>query len=218
MISLNEACVVFDLDDTLYSESDYQKSGFDSLSRLIDLLFRKDISKIISNTKDSNNDVIESICNSLELPNSVKQSLIWHYRLHFPNISLDSDVKGLIEYLKVNAKYLAIITDGREVSQRQKLSALGIDDIPVLISESWGEAKPGLKRFEYVMKTMPANHYVYIGDNLNKDFIAPNKLGWLSLGIIDKGKNIHSQNVAVPDSFKPKKWLSDISDIYSFFE
>ena len=218
MISLSEACVVFDLDDTLYPEVDYQRSGFDAISKFVCTLFDQDVSQVISESQKEGGDVIEEICTSLSLPERVKESFIWYYRLHQPNISLNDEVKGVIEFFKENAKHLAIITDGREVSQKQKILALGIDDIPAFISESWGESKPGLKRFEYVMKTMPANHYIYIGDNLNKDFIAPNKLGWLTLGILDKGNNIHSQNIDVPDCFKPKSWLGNISEIYSFFE
>ena len=38
--------------------------------------------------------------------------------------------------------------------------------------------KPSKKCFLEVEAMFPDKSYIYIGDNINKDFITPNKLGW----------------------------------------
>jgi putative hydrolase of the HAD superfamily len=212
MITLAKTCVVLDLDDTLYSERDYQQSGYQSIIDLCRSLFAQDVSAIVSSTQKKNGDVLHAICNSLCLPDSVKQSFLWHYRLHKPDIQLCETVESTLKWVTHNAKSIAIITDGREISQKQKLLALGLQHIPAFISESWGETKPGLKRFKHIEDVFPANRYVYIGDNIKKDFITPNYLGWLTVGIKDAGSHIHKQDLSISSDYHPQYWVD------SFFE
>ena len=41
---------------------------------------------------------------------------------------------------------------------------------------------------------IPSNKYIYVGDNVDKDFIAPNELGWLSIGLMPNPSFIHYCN------------------------
>lgn len=45
----------------------------------------------------------------------------------------------------------------------------------------------------------------YIGDNVLKDFITPNKLGWTTICLIYQGKNIYTQNFNKELIYLPKK-------------
>lgn len=215
MITLSETTVVFDLDDTIYSERDYQLSGYKSIIESCNLLYDVDITDTVYTAVNSNGDVLEEIVKQLGLSNNSKDSLIWLYRLHCPKISLSESTKQTLDIIKNNAKHVAIVTDGRELSQRQKLYSLGLSDWSVFISESWDEIKPGEKRFNHIMKIMPASNYVYIGDNIKKDFVTPNKLGWISVGLRDSGKNIHSQDVTVEQSYQPQVWINDLKELNS---
>lgn len=213
MITLSETTVVFDLDDTIYSERDYQLSGYKFIIESCNLLYDVDITETVYAAVNRNDDVLEEIVKHLKLSNNSKDSLLWLYRLHCPKISLSESTKLTLDIIKNNAKHVAIVTDGRELSQRQKLYSLGLSDWPVFISESWDEIKPGEKRFKHIMKTMPASNFVYIGDNIKKDFITPNKLGWTSIGLKDSGHNIHSQNVAVMNSYLPHFWINTLNEV-----
>lgn len=215
MIILSETTVVFDLDDTIYSERDYQLSGYKSIIESCNLLYDVDITDTVYSAINSNGDVLDEIVKQLGLSNNSKDSLLWLYRLHFPKISLSESTKLTLDFIQNNAKHVAIVTDGRELSQRQKLYSLGLSDWPVFISESWDEIKPGEKRFNHIMKTMPASNYVYIGDNIKKDFVTPNKLGWISVGLRDSGKNIHSQDITVEQSYLPQVWIYDLKELNS---
>ena len=63
------------------------------------------------------------------------------------------------------------------------------------------------------MKLFPTNHYLYVADNVEKDIVAPNILGWQTIGI--KNKQYHHIHRRKKNVFKkiylPKKWIDDIS-------
>ena len=51
----------------------------------------------------------------------------------------------------------------------------------------------------------------YVGDNLKKDFIAPNMLGWLTVCLKDDGRNIHRQEVEdLEEGMRPKRWIEGL--------
>ncbi|TOF71347.1 2-haloalkanoic acid dehalogenase, partial [Vibrio parahaemolyticus] len=66
---------VFDLDDTLYSEKDYQRSGYLHIAHQLKNLYQQDILDIIDKADSEGKDVLQEICYTLSLPDSVKQSL-----------------------------------------------------------------------------------------------------------------------------------------------
>ena len=58
---------------------------------------------------------------------------------------------------------------------------------------------------------MNANFY-YIGDNVVKDFIAPNQLGWTTICLLDNGQNIHKQ-IPVEDEMKPQYEIENFDEL-----
>ncbi|CCQ10272.1 2-haloalkanoic acid dehalogenase [Pseudoalteromonas luteoviolacea B = ATCC 29581] len=217
-MKIDESAVwVFDLDDTIYPERDYQLSGYRYLANHLKELFQKDIFHEIMQADSSNQDVLDEICKALSLPIATKESLIWMYRLHVPDIKLTNDVTQILDEIRTNYS-LAIITDGRAVSQRNKVKALGLGGIDILISEEWGEVKPGKRRFkELENRYLESKQFIYVGDNIKKDFITPNEMGWLTIGVKDKGFNIHSQDVnLVKSAYLPKMWIDSFSELRDF--
>ncbi len=210
---------VFDLDDTLYKEADYHRSGVLAVGRKIDLLYKIDISSRISEWIDGTaKDLWGAICKELNLPETVKQSLIWEYRLHQPEITLDPATRRMIDWLARRSSGLAILTDGRAITQRLKLSALGLENLPAYISEEHGSEKPSPERFQAIQRLHPAQQHVYIGDNPAKDFLAPNQLGWISIGLRGDERNIHSQEFLDLDTrYFPKIWINSLAELHNFF-
>lgn len=214
MPSLSETVVVFDLDDTLYHEDDYNESGVIAVSEELKRLYGQDIKKELLAVRIAKGDMWEKACSLLMLPMSVKESLIWLYRLHYPSINIDEVTFDVLQNVKNSAKHTAILTDGRSISQRQKILALGLLDFPIYISEEYSSEKPDLIRFEKLMSDFPAESYVYIADNPQKDFIAPNTLGWRTIGLKADGNNIHSQEInGFPLLNLPNNWIGDVSEV-----
>lgn len=211
----NNSVWVFDLDDTLYPEREYQISGYKHIASQINKLFGTDISDIIASADLNGLDVFDEICRALKLPNSFKESLLWMYRLHIPNISLSDDVIDTLDFIKNRSRAVHILTDGRSISQRYKLASLGLLDLIPYISEEWSDLKPGPIRFKAIQnKFIGMSQFIYVGDNLNKDFITPNKMKWQTICIKDSGTNIHPQKVDnVSEEYLPALWVRKFNDI-----
>ena len=63
------------------------------------------------------------------------------------------------------------------------------------------------------MKKYPQSKYVYVGDNPVKDFLAPNKLGWMTVCLLDNGQNIHLQDFTLSVEFLPQRKIKDITEL-----
>jgi putative hydrolase of the HAD superfamily len=208
--------VVFDLDDTLYLERDYQHSGFQSVINLLCSLYPVERQEL-ENILEKGGDVLEGFAKEVGYP-SIKESLLWHYRLHVPNISLSDDVKTLLNSLAFKGIRIVILTDGRSITQRQKLLALGLDKYLVYISDEYNRhIKPNPLRFKMIEKSIPRKKYIYIADNPLKDFLAPNQMGWLTIGLCSKREFINQYNLHdIPRVNLPKFWIKNIIEVIGF--
>jgi len=209
-------CWVLDLDDTLYDELDFQVSGMLSILDLIRKVFPDIALDKIKSHDLTKPRFIDYLVGLADLNDSQKEELLWVYRLHSPEIKLRKDAKSFIDTLIKTAHPIAILTDGRSVTQRNKLVALGLAAIPALISSEWGETKPSIGRFLEIQKSFEAEQYIYVGDNPSKDFIAPNRLGWTSFGVRDNGRHIHKQEVEKSELNQPTYWVDSLKDVESF--
>ncbi|MDD7636981.1 MAG: HAD-IA family hydrolase, partial [Clostridiales bacterium] len=141
-----------------------------------------------------------------------------------PNIRLSESVVSVLNLLKSSECIIGLITDGRSVQQRNKMEALGLNrwimDEDIVISEEFGSEKPTSANYEYFMKRYPeCDEFIYIGDNLKKDFIAPNALRWLTVCLKDDGRNIHKQDfTSVSTKAMPKIIIDDIMNLPFLYE
>lgn len=191
---LNFDVVVFDLDDTLYSEMDYVLSGYKFLSDLIEKLYSKSTYQTFIKALDAKApDVFSYVIEEHNLPVTLKEHLILAYRYHTPNIKLYNGVLLTLEKLRNKNIPMYLITDGRGLTQRLKIKSLGIESFfeSIFISEEVGASKPDLNSFLAISSRHPQKSIVYIADNPKKDFIAPIKLGWKSIGILNMNTRVH---------------------------
>jgi len=186
--------VVFDLDDTLYSEMDYVLSGYKFLSDLIEKLYSKNTYKtFIKALNEKVPDIFSYVISEHKLPTILKYHFILAYRYHTPNIKLNEGVISILDKLKSKEIPIYLITDGRSITQRLKISSLEIENFfeYIFISEEVGVDKPELDSFIAIQRAHPNESIVYIADNPSKDFIAPKRLGWNSIGILNKHTRVH---------------------------
>ncbi len=172
--------IVFDLDDTLYDEIDFIKSGFMEIAKYLQNENYYDFMLDIF-TKEGSGKVFNQLLEQYNLDIKLEK-LIEIYRFHTPNISLSEDTLKLLEFTKKNNT--ALISDGHYIMQKNKFRVLNLDEYinyPIF-TDFYHTKKPELKPFKMVMSQYKnSEKFIYISDNPKKDFIAPNKLGWSSI-------------------------------------
>ena len=209
---------VFDLDDTLYKEVDYLKSAFYEIATFLETNYG--LSAIYDRLLQywlNGENAFENIINENHLPLQV-EDLLKMYRAHRPQITLDENTRQVLDQLHREC-VLGIITDGRSLTQRNKMEALGlnayIEHQNLFISEETGYTKPSSEPFCSFMKRYPDSDYYYIGDNPTKDFVAPNQLGWTTVCLLDDGRNIHPQVWSAKKEYLPHKKVNSILELLS---
>lgn len=179
--------VLFDLDDTLYSEKDYIRSSFRVVEKLvpqIDHIFNKLCAALEKGQPPLETVLKEADMYSEELLLRCREAI----RDHKPEISLYEGVKELFFELHTQKRSIGILIDGTPKVQRAKIEALGLDkmaDEILITDELAGHGnvmefrKPNDLPFLIMRKRLevPCRNMAFVGDDVEKDFIAPRGLG-----------------------------------------
>ena len=172
--------VIFDLDDTLYSEKQYVKSGYKKIAEYIG---HQEAEEKLWNYFLEGKPAIDAYLKEIGAENK-KAECLDIYRSQMPEINLYDGVAELFQGLKENDIKVGIITDGRPEGQRNKIKALGLEELvdDIIITDELGGIqfrKPNDISFRIMQCRwrIPFEQIVYIGDNLAKDFQAPRQLG-----------------------------------------
>ena len=173
--------VIFDLDDTLYSEKSYVRSGFKKIAEFFE---KPSMEDELWNVFIKGGKPIDEIL-KLEGLLDFKEKSLEIYRFQVPDIKLYYGVPELIKRIQ-KEKRVGIITDGRPEGQYAQIRALGLNVDELIITDELGGIefrKPNEMAFRLMKMKMdvPYEKMVYIGDNIKKDFIAPKKLGMRSI-------------------------------------
>ncbi|MFK5971999.1 MAG: HAD-IA family hydrolase [Flavobacteriaceae bacterium] len=208
---------IFDLDDTLYKEIDYVKSAFDAIARYIFKEVKVDASVVYDEMMKlyfRNKDVFGEITKKYRLTSNTA-NLIELYRCHQPNIRLHVKKKFVLEELKSQKVDLGLLTDGRGLQQRNKIKSLELEPYftEIVISEEFGSEKPNEANYRHFELIFGKANYYYIGDNIKKDFIAPNNLDWTTICLLDNGYNIHKQDFTLPLENQPAFKIKEFTDL-----
>lgn len=208
--------IIFDLDDTLMYEIDYLQSAYREIAALIDENNTNELYQDMMTWYHESKDVFGLL---EEKYSKAKIELLNIYRNHFPTIQLGNEVREVLEYIARRSYKLGLVSDGRSVTQRNKLKALGIESLfdKIIISEEFGSSKPDIRNFEIFMDDKKFE-YFYIGDNTKKDFVSPNKLGWVTIALKDSGRNIHKQDFDWSEEHKPQFIVSDFKEIINYLD
>lgn len=191
--------VIFDLDDTLFPEIDFLKSAFKEISIYVREKTGLEVYDNMLNVYFQKGNTFQWISDRCkdQMPDCNVDFLLTMYRSHIPALELAKETFGLLEKLRKKKIKMGLITDGRSVSQRNKLKALGIEHYfsDIIISEEFGSEKPNENNYLFFEKKYPGHTFYFIGDNTSKDFIVPSKFGWKMFCIKDSGYHIHKQDL-----------------------
>lgn len=203
--------IIFDLDDTLFPEMDFVRSAY----RVLASRYAPHLLEPLIGSK-SPREAFELLENNV--PSLSIDTILEIYRNHIPDISLSKDTEATLRFLRDRGVAIGIITDGRTVTQTNKIRALGLDRFinpdMVFISESTGHDKRDEYAFAEVEKRAPDGQYFYVGDNPAKDFRVANQRGWTTIMLCDRGENIHLQSIeSVEPEYRPDMTISSISEL-----
>lgn len=209
---------VFDLDDTLYPEIEYVKSAFHYVGVEVTKLyghasFTEELFRL--NTLGLA-DPIAHAWLQYALPEAELPIMIAAMRAHIPKISLSHGAQTVLEELRRQGRPFSIVTDGRSVTQRAKIAALGCDDAAcVSISEEVGLSKLDTARFVTVADRFSPGQCWYVGDNPAKDFFAPRQLGWKTVMLDHQGLGVHAQKLPNDPAYHPDRITTNLLELVS---
>lgn len=175
--------IIFDMDDTLYLERDYVRSGFDAVGESISCpefgAFCWD--KFLEGVRGNTFDLALKAFPSIDLDT---RALVEIYRTHVPKISLCPDALELVCTTRLRT---GLISDGPIQSQRSKFRALGLlpwIECPIFTQETCAP-KPAPAAFQLMAYTLntPYHNCLYIGDNPKKDFAGAKEIGMTTVRI-----------------------------------
>jgi putative hydrolase of the HAD superfamily len=204
--------VVFDLDDTLYDEIDFVRSGFRSVAQVVaalseghgpDDVFAAIWDCFIAGERGSTFDAALE-CLGVPYDAGLISRLVEVYRTHVPPLTLSNESRTTLDILK-DRYTLGLLTDGYLPTQRLKVQSLGIEPYfaAIVYTEELGRDcwKPSPRGFERLMELLHARpeQMAYVADNEAKDFIAPNRLGMLTIQLV-RPRGLHTQTAPEPDA------------------
>ena len=208
--------IVFDLDDTLYKEIDFVKSAYIYINKYIRSRFGIDFFSQIQECIDDGINFYDYIISKLHHKHNFSiEKYLELYRFHYPKLSLSADTTEFLNNISDRKIGFSIITDGRSISQNNKIKALGLSHLAqnIIISEETGYEKPHVNNFKIIEKVYPDKKFLYIADNTSKDFLAPNTLKWDTVCLLDNGQNIHKQNFDLQIKYLPKIKINYLKEL-----
>lgn len=211
------------MDDTLYPEREYVKSGF---AVIADMLFDaygldpedcyNDLLNTVNRGISGNNFNVFLDENEISYNKETITDLIKAYRNHAPDIELPKETSETLISLRQRGLKLGLLTDGYLDAQKQKVRSLNLEKYfdAIVYSDAYGRVhwKPSIKPFREIMELLHVNgtSCIYVADNPEKDFKGAKECGMLGIQTIQW---VERDILLVPKSYKPDFIIQDISEI-----
>lgn len=216
--------LVFDLDDTLYLQADYKRSGFKAVGDWLELQHgieqpksQRILEQILLERGPSYPYIFNEFAQICLPDESLVDEMVAIFITHQPQINCFPGVIKLLIRLKSRYR-LGLLTDGRTSSQKNKVEALGITGLfdCLLYSDSLGLSKPAPELYHYFEKKfcLSAEYLAYIGDNPRKDFSGANQRKWQTIRVLSgEFPHLQAYGDACPDTT-----LSDLTELEPWLE
>ena len=188
--------VVLDLDDTLYPEAAYVRSGFRAVAaRAQETLgvpaVEAEAELVALFQEGVRGDTFDRWLAARGLGGGVAVGdLVAAYRGHAPEIAPFPEAGPLLRGLRAEGSAVGLLSDGDPAVQGRKLDALGLReafDAIVVTGELGPDAgKPSPRGFEEVLRRLgdaPPGEAVYVSDNPAKDFVGARRAGMRSIRV-----------------------------------
>jgi putative hydrolase of the HAD superfamily len=214
--------LIFDLDDTLYDERTYVRSGLRSVAQWAHEEESIDPEHLLSAMESAfsrgRSNIFDQAFKEVgRTSKTLVQRAVRKYRTHIPDIKISKPARECLDRFASWPKYL--VTDGNKTVQNLKVQALGIEHEFrfVYLTYRYGHhhAKPSPHCFLKICEQANAapENFVYIGDNPVKDFKGIKPLGFKTVRVLT-GQHAH---VEVPKTADADHHISDLSHLTDTF-
>lgn len=220
--------VVFDIDDTLIREREFCRAGFRHVADRI--------RQLCGDSPDYLYDAMDKALTARDNPFSAMERklaeagiqlpadwdtrrIVADYREHCPErIECAEGITELLEILSAAGIHCCIISDGRSITQRNKLKSANLERFfhpdDIYISEEKGCDKQSADSFRAIVRQYPeASRFIYVGDNVEKDFFHPNILGWISVMTVPDADNVHPAAEPASEFHAPRFRLTNVNQL-----
>jgi putative hydrolase of the HAD superfamily len=201
--------ILFDLDDTLYEESDFFRSGFCAVASHLEArgVGRGDeIAEMLAaiHFGEGRERVFQNAALRIPYPEEWIPELVTVFRSHQPRISIPPHVASVLRSL--HAKYrIGCVTDGWAEVQRRKILALGIMEFldALVIADDMGRPfwKPSPRPFRRCCELLGVSFEdaIFVGDNPERDIKGARNAGIRAIRIRREGSYFYSVECVPPD-------------------
>jgi putative hydrolase of the HAD superfamily len=182
--------VLFDLDDTLYPEIDFARSGFAAVAAALEARFAVPAAAAgaalaAALAAHGRGQTIDRALDALGIAAApaLIGELVEVYRRHTPRLALHPDAARALDRLRRRGLALGVVTDGDPGVQRAKAAALDlarwIDHLRCTWDDGAERQKPHPQAFTPALAALrvAAGEAAYVGDNPAKDFVGARGLG-----------------------------------------
>lgn len=187
------SAILLDLDDTLYDEADYLRSGFAVVAERIAALGGHAPAAVLETLaaverRDGRGRVFDTTLRRLGVAGDLAfvRRLVTAYRMHRPEIDLAPGVRRLLARLGARHR-LAIVTDGLPSMQRRKIAALDLEPAVDAVVYTWElrAPKPDPAGFLLALDRLGVapDRAVVVGDNPRHDIAAARAIGARSIRV-----------------------------------
>ncbi len=184
--------VLFDLDQTLYPEAEFVRSGYRAVAgylvercggTVVD--WAEEMESLL--WREGRTGVFDHLIRAHGWGGMIEAATLVHlYRTHTPTLRLHSDAAELLAQLRLPC---GLVTDGHATVQHGKVAALGLDRrlAAVVCTADIGPhaEKPSETGYRVCLERLGVapEEAAYVGDDLAKDFNAPRALGMRTVRI-----------------------------------
>lgn len=193
--------ILFDLDDTLYRETDWRSSGLEAVSRIVADRSSSSTEQVLALLQEldaqAHENLFDRLLERVPVDGLGVSELVEGFRYHKPvGVDMFPMARGFLEACPLPT---GIVTDGLWGAQLRKVEALRVRELvgPVVITDllaadraAWKPSKLPFLTATSALGARPEEG-LYVADNPGKDFVAPNELGMRSIQVRHPGQ-VHS--------------------------
>jgi putative hydrolase of the HAD superfamily len=183
--------IIFDLDDTLYPREWFVRSGFLTVSRLVEAEYgipRECTMRTLQRARRSRpGREFQALCARFELSDAIVPDLVKAVRAHRPSIRLPASSASVLRRLRQHWR-IAVLTNGTPAVQRRKIKALNLGayvDVVLYAEElvAGGKPKPAAFRAVADRLAIPAARTVFVGDDPVADMAGARCVGFHTIHV-----------------------------------
>ena len=207
--------IIFDLDNTLYSEEKFYYQYFKIFCKHFDFSFKKFLLKFDIKKEIFKINILKSALLKIKKYNKRNHDKSYNLLISFKcEIKLFKGVLETLNFLKKNKIKIGILTNGSIKIQKKKIKSLKINDKinKVVFAANFKKQKPFKYSFVKIMTLLKVNpnNTIFVGDNYKTDILGAKKLGLYTVHYSKNKKVDKNVNANAESFYRLKKILKNL--------